>query len=311
MKILYFLSLLIGFTALAQDGETVGSLTIYNDTKERFSFSLNGTVMNSMPAYTVQAKGFQAGSYSVTIQFENANAIEPTTPETFAFKAGYTYVLKLVQTANGRTKPTKANPTFSNKQSYKLVLETEIAALAPKLPADSVKVTTNTPQTRIPQANRRNRPTQYRTSSTYRLRTTGRNRNYVYNHTYYDVNAQTNPSDLTFYCNTDEKFWLILNNTLTNTDAQSYLTLNNLQAGQYNYSVVFENKSIAEVKGSLVLEPNAEKYYELIKNGNNAYTARLVWYEESAMQTVNTSQTELGGGNGDNYSTTNCAKPVS
>lgn len=84
------------------------------------------------------------------------------------------------------------------------------------------------------------------------------------------VNGQFS-SDLVVYSPYGDAFSLFLNNSKVNNYPSSKISVNDLQFGNYNVKIVFQNRNIPKIQQSIYIEKNAQVACALLEDNNGNF----------------------------------------
>lgn len=95
---------------------------------------------------------------------------------------------------------------------------------------------------------------------------------------YASVHVSAQSSNLVFYSQGGEKFFVILNGIRQNDKAETNVKVTGLPQPYYKTKVIFEDKAIGEINKTLNFNPGTETVFSVMKNNKGEYVVR--WQSE-------------------------------
>lgn len=90
------------------------------------------------------------------------------------------------------------------------------------------------------------------------------------------INLYAQNANAIIFTENGERFQVVLNGVIQNTEPGTNIKLTELVAPQYKLKIIFEDKSLGEVNKNFYLEPGAEVTYNLKRKNNGEWALRVI-----------------------------------
>ena len=88
--------------------------------------------------------------------------------------------------------------------------------------------------------------------------------------------AQSQPSNLAFFTENGERFSVIMNGMLQNSQPETNIVVTDLPAPSYKVKILFEDKNLREINKTIYVNPGMEATYAIKYVKKKGYTLRLM-----------------------------------
>jgi hypothetical protein len=90
------------------------------------------------------------------------------------------------------------------------------------------------------------------------------------------INALAQNSNAVLFTENGERFQVVLNGVIQNTEPSTNVKLTDLMAPNYKMKILFENKSLGEIDKNLFLEAYAENTFNIKRKSNGEWVVRIL-----------------------------------
>jgi hypothetical protein len=90
------------------------------------------------------------------------------------------------------------------------------------------------------------------------------------------INIYAQNSNAIFFTENGERFQVVLNGVLQNTDPSTNIKLTDLMAPNYKMKILFENKALGEIDKNLFLEAYSENTFNIKRKTNGEWVVRIL-----------------------------------
>ena len=90
------------------------------------------------------------------------------------------------------------------------------------------------------------------------------------------INIYAQNSNAIFFTENGERFQVVLNGVIQNTDPATNIKLTDLMAPNYKMKILFENKALGEIDKNLFLEAYSENTFNIKRKTNGEWVVRIL-----------------------------------